>query len=77
LPAEPDHKRADEVYYRVALGPLLDKEPPVLNPGRRRFAFITTSWARFEAARTIADLYVPRAGEVKIDVNRQDARTES
>jgi hypothetical protein len=60
LPAESAHPRADEVYYRVALGPLIDKQPPVLNPGRRRFAFITCTWARFEAARTIQQLYTTK-----------------
>lgn len=57
LPSEPNHRRADDVYYRVALGPLLEKQPPVLNPDRRRFAFIVTTWQRFEHARVIQDLY--------------------
>lgn len=57
LPAEPDHRRADDVYYRVALGPLIEKRPPVLNPGRRRFAFITCTWERFAAAKDIRELY--------------------
>jgi len=60
LPAEPNHRRADEVYYRVALGPLVEKQPPILNPGRRRFAFITCTWERFDAARTIQDLYASK-----------------
>jgi hypothetical protein len=32
----------------------------VLNPGRRRFAFITCTWERFEAARTIQQLYAQK-----------------
>ena len=60
LPSEPDHRRADDVYYRVALGPLQEKRPPVLNPGRRRFAFITCTWERFASARVIQDLYAPK-----------------
>lgn len=61
LPDEAEHRRANDVYYRVALGPLVEKQPPVLNPGRRRFAFITCTWDRFDAARAIADLYPPKA----------------
>jgi hypothetical protein len=60
LPGETDHRRADEVYYRVALGPLIEKQPPILNPGRRRFAFITCTWERFASAQVIQDLYLPK-----------------
>lgn len=57
LPDEGDHPRADQVYYRVALGALLAKTPPILNPQARRFAFIRTTWDRFQAAGSLADLY--------------------
>lgn len=57
VPAQPDHPRANDVYYRCQLGELREKTPPILNPTRRRFAFIHTTWDRFCRAATIPDLY--------------------
>jgi len=57
LPKEANHARADEVYYKVQLGELLEKDPPVLNPTRRSISFIYTTWDRFVTARQISDLY--------------------
>lgn len=57
LPAQPDHPRANEVYYRVALNPLKPKKPPILNPSRRPITFIHTTWDRFVHATQIRDLY--------------------
>ncbi|MBI5958475.1 MAG: hypothetical protein HY866_07070 [Chloroflexi bacterium] len=57
LPEEVDHARADELYYKLQLGELSRKDPPVLNPTKRSFAFIYTTWDRFEQARVLADLY--------------------
>ncbi|NWF68953.1 MAG: hypothetical protein HXY40_07695 [Chloroflexi bacterium] len=57
LPQQPRHRRAHEVYYKVQLDALRDKQPPVLNPTRRRFAFVYTTWDRFVQAQTVADLY--------------------
>ncbi|MEP7290837.1 MAG: hypothetical protein ABI835_03590 [Chloroflexota bacterium] len=57
LPNEPNSARADEVYYRIALGDLQRKEPPVVNDTRRSLNFIYTTWDRFVHASRIADLY--------------------
>ncbi|RPJ01263.1 MAG: hypothetical protein EHM39_03535 [Chloroflexi bacterium] len=57
LPDESHHARADGLYYKLQLGALCRKDPPILNPTRRSFAFIYTTWDRFCAARVIADLY--------------------
>jgi hypothetical protein len=57
LPKEPNHKRANEVYYRVGLGELVEKIPPVLNPTHRPVSFIHTTWDRFVHAQQISDLY--------------------
>jgi len=57
LPGEADHPRADEVYYRIALGDLIAKQPPIVNTTRRTIAFIFTTWDRFIHARSIPDLY--------------------
>lgn len=57
LPDEADHRRSDEVYYKVQLGELQAKDPPVLNPTGRTITFIHTTWDRFSSATTISDLY--------------------
>jgi hypothetical protein len=57
LPDEADHANAEQWYYRIALGPLQAKIPPILNPTNRPIAFIFTTWDRFVAAEAIADLY--------------------
>jgi hypothetical protein len=57
LPSESEHKRADRLYYKIQLGDLQEKRPPILNPTRRPIAFIYTTWDRFITATTIADLY--------------------
>jgi hypothetical protein len=57
LPNEADHPRANDVYYKAQLGPLMEKSPPVLNPTRRVISFIYTTWDRFVKAREIGDLY--------------------
>jgi hypothetical protein len=57
LPEEARHPRADKLYYKLQLGELHPKVPPILNQPPRRFAFIYTTWDRFEEARVITDLY--------------------
>jgi len=57
LPAEASHPRADCWYHKLQFGEVRRKEPPILNPTRRGIAFIFTTWDRFCAARTLADLY--------------------
>jgi hypothetical protein len=63
LPDEPDHPRANEIYYRVALGGWFERTPPIPNDGRR-FAFIRTTWDRFAAAQSLGDLTRSGAGFV-------------
>lgn len=53
----PDHPRANDVYYKVALGNLQPKDPPITNPTRRPISFIYTTWDRFVHAHTVSDLY--------------------
>jgi hypothetical protein len=57
LPKESNHPRANEVYYKVELGALVEKDPPILNPTRRTIGFIYTTWDRFIHAEQISDLY--------------------
>lgn len=57
LPAEADHPRAEELYYRVELGPLQRLTPPIASPRLRRVTFIATTLGRLLAAREISDLW--------------------
>jgi len=57
LPEEPNHKRAANLYYRLALGQIKRKQVPIINTTKRPIAFIYTTWDRFISARTISDLY--------------------
>lgn len=56
LPEEPEHPRAEALYYRVRLGPLERLVPPVLPGAWRRFAFIVTHRERLYEARELRDL---------------------
>ncbi len=57
LPDEATHRRADDLYYKVQLGELRPKVPPIANPTHRSIAFIYTTWDRFVSAEQICDLY--------------------
>ncbi len=57
LPGEPDHPRADAFYYKLQLGPLQKRDPPIASLRWRRVTFIYTTWDRFEAAEELNDLY--------------------
>jgi hypothetical protein len=58
LPDEADHPRAEERYYKLQLGPLQKREPPIASQRWRRITFIHTTWDRFRAAEEINDLFV-------------------
>lgn len=64
LPDEPRHPRAQDLYYKCQLGELLAKTPPILNPERRAFAFIYTTYDRFCNATCLSALYSKDAGYV-------------
>ena len=57
LPGQPDHPRAQEKYYKIQLGEMREKTPPVTSLRWRRITFIQTTWDRFVAAREINDLF--------------------
>ncbi len=57
IPSEPNHPRANEAYYKVQLGTVRQKSPPVLNTSRRTIGFIYTTWDRFVKATKISELY--------------------
>lgn len=57
LPDETQHPNANESYYKVQLGVLQVKQPPILNPTKRTITFVHTTWDRFVRANEIKDLY--------------------
>ncbi len=61
LPDEPDHPHADALYYKLQLGPLIRREPPIPSLRWRRISFIETTWDRFAAAQEINDLFISGA----------------
>jgi hypothetical protein len=59
LPAEAGHPRANERYYRFALGPLLALPVPVHSRRLRRIAFIPTTIGQLLRARDLNELWHP------------------
>jgi hypothetical protein len=57
LPDEPDHPRADALYYRVQLGPLMALPHPVSSLKMRRITFISTTLDRLLSAQEVAELW--------------------
>jgi hypothetical protein len=57
LPEEPQHPRAAERYYRIALGPLQRLARPIPSRRLRRVSFIPTTFGRLLSAADLADLW--------------------
>jgi very-short-patch-repair endonuclease len=57
LPAEPNHPRADEYYFRIELGPLQRLERPVPAAKFRRVTFIHTTLERLLTAQDVVELF--------------------
>ena len=56
---ESDHLRADEPYFKIQLGPLLQLPKPIPSQRWRRFSFLYTTGEQLERAHEIKDLRVP------------------
>jgi hypothetical protein len=59
LPKEAHHPRADDLYYRIALGRFIPKTPPILNPHHYTVTFILTTGTNFMMARSVDELFIP------------------
>jgi hypothetical protein len=57
IPSEPDHPRAGQWYYKLQLGPLEHKLPPIVSHRWRSITFILTTGDRFMNALKINDLF--------------------
>lgn len=58
LPAETDHPHAQDLYYKVQLGPVQALPRPIVSLRWRRITFIHTTGDRFLDAREINDLFI-------------------
>ena len=58
VPDQPEHPRADEIYYKVQLGPLQRLQRPIISLRWRRVTFLHTTWDRFQEATEINDLFL-------------------
>lgn len=58
LPDEPDHPRAQDLYYKVEIGPLQELLHPIPSRRLRRITFIPTDLEHLFAAYEINDLWV-------------------
>ena len=61
FPDQLDHPREDAQYYKLQIGPLIQRAPPIPSMRWRRITFIATTWDRFSAAEEVNDLYVSGA----------------
>lgn len=59
LPDEPGHPRANERYYRVALGSLARLALPIPAARLRRIAFIATTFGELRRATDVRELFHP------------------
>jgi hypothetical protein len=66
IPDEPDHPRAEQPYYKVALGPLIPLPHPVPSRRLRRITFIPTTLDRLMQAEEINDLWIKSSAQERL-----------
>ena len=78
VPVESGHTRARQWYYKVELGPLHHKIPPIVADKWRRITFIFTTGDRFEAAEEIKDLLADQSasGHPFVTLREQQVKFE-
>lgn len=58
LPDEPNHARADDLYYRIEIGPIQRLARPIPSRRLRRVTFIPTTSTQLFHAADVADLWL-------------------
>jgi hypothetical protein len=66
LPDEPNHPRANELYYKLQLGESVPRTPPIRSRRGRRVLFLWTNWEKFSNAREWNDLYLRTPSHEKL-----------
>ncbi len=77
IPAEPDHPRADDRYYRVELGPVEPLAHAVPSRRLRRITFIPTTLARLLGAKEINDLWIKSSAQERLWAALKQADVEA
>lgn len=76
LPRECNHPRAEEPYYKLQLGPLIELHEPIPSLRWRRVTFIESTWDRFIAAEEINDLYASGADGLYVTLKEENLHPE-
>jgi len=66
VPDEPNHPRADDLYYRIELGPLQSLPRPIPSQKLRRVTFIATTLGRLLSAGEINELWEREAARDRL-----------
>jgi len=66
LPQEGSHSRANDWYYKIAIGPLQRLPHPIPSRRLRRIVFIPTTLARLLSAKEINDLWLGSEEEERL-----------
>ncbi|NJM07288.1 hypothetical protein HC891_15480 [Candidatus Gracilibacteria bacterium] len=64
LPEEASHRRADDRYYRIDLGPLQELPLPLPAARLRRISFIATTFGQLRRAHDVRELWHPAEDEL-------------
>jgi len=76
FPHQSDHPHADDPYYKLQLGRLLELERPIPSLRWRRVTFIESTWDRLMAAEEINDLYTSGADGLYVTLKEEDLHPE-
>ncbi len=76
FPHQVSHPRAEDPYYKLQLGPLMQLDDPIPSLRWRRITFIESTWDRFIAAEEINDLYATGADGLYVTLKEDDLRPE-
>jgi hypothetical protein len=77
FPDQPDHPRAEELYYKMQLGPLQRLSRPIPSLKWRRIAFIQTTGDRLINALELSELVeTHRAGDRYVQLMEDDGSVD-
>lgn len=78
FPHQPNHPRAGDWYYKLMLGPLQYRIPPITSNKWRRITFIETTGDRFDNAVEINDLFDKQSpmGELYVKLKEEGFNVE-